>query len=231
MDSDKIDTLLIGFKKEMSDYIEENLVDIQLSITNKTSDLVALKYLKSISKQEKPALILVNYRLPNLHCEQLIKDLKSKLKKAKFIVISEEKNVAGLEKALAAGADDFIEKPLNLRELRARIKARLQMDQSDPDTIEYKDLTINLKSKSLFKGNKKIKLTHKEWELLEFFVKNQGKVFSRSKLLDRVWGRDELVVERSVDVYVSRLREKLVKKGEQNEYIQTKAGFGYMMQK
>lgn len=135
---------------------------------------------------------------------------------------------------LEYGADDYMTKPFNILELKARIKAVLRRSSSAArDTvpakneITIKDLTLDLDSRRVFVGGKEAFLTAKEFDLLELLMKTPGKVYSREKLLDTVWGFDYPGDVRTVDVHVRRLREKIEKNPSAPEYIFTKWGVGY----
>ncbi len=134
---------------------------------------------------------------------------------------------------LEYGADDYMTKPFNILELKARIKAVLRRTTAAKtekapvkNQIQIRDLLIDLDSRRVFVDGKEAFLTAKEFDLLELLMKTPGKVYSREKLLDTVWGFDYPGDVRTVDVHVRRLREKIEKKPSAPEYIFTKWGFG-----
>lgn len=134
---------------------------------------------------------------------------------------------------LEYGADDYITKPFNILEVKARIKAimrRTGTKEVVPDkarVIENGDLKLDLDSRRLFILGREVNLTAREFELLELFVTNQNKVFSREKLLELVWGVDYPGDVRTVDVHVRRLREKIEANPSEPKYVHTKWGVGY----
>lgn len=134
---------------------------------------------------------------------------------------------------LEYGADDYITKPFNILEVKARIKAimrRTGTKESAPakvKTIESGDLKLDLESRRLFILGREVNLTAREFELLELFVTNPNKVFSREKLLELVWGADYPGDVRTVDVHVRRLREKIEPNPSEPKYVYTKWGVGY----
>ena len=135
---------------------------------------------------------------------------------------------------LEYGADDYMTKPFNILELKARIKAVLRRSTAAKtekapvkNEIQIRDLLIDLDSRRVFVDGKEAFLTAKEFDLLELLMKTPGKVYSREKLLDTVWGFDYPGDVRTVDVHVRRLREKIEKKPSAPEYIFTKWGVGY----
>lgn len=134
---------------------------------------------------------------------------------------------------LEYGADDYITKPFNILEVKARIKAimrRTGAKKAAPvkeQVIENGDLKLDLDSRRLFILGREVNLTAREFELLELFVMNQNKVFSREKLLQLVWGADYPGDVRTVDVHVRRLREKIETNPSEPKYVHTKWGVGY----
>jgi DNA-binding response OmpR family regulator len=134
---------------------------------------------------------------------------------------------------LEYGADDYITKPFNILEVKARIKAIMRRTTAQPkkevrtSIIEKGDLKLDTDSRRLFIQGKEVNLTAKEFDLMELLVKNENKVYSRETLLTTVWGADFPGDERTVDVHVRRLREKVEKNPSEPKYIHTKWGVGY----
>ena len=131
------------------------------------------------------------------------------------------------------GADDYITKPFNILEVKARIKAIMRRTTGVTkkevvgNVIEKGDLKLDCDSRRLFILGKEINLTGREFELLELLVKNENKVYSREKLLEIVWGKDYPGDVRTVDVHVRRLREKVESNPSEPKYVHTKWGVGY----
>ncbi|ONI43844.1 DNA-binding response regulator [Candidatus Epulonipiscioides gigas] len=132
---------------------------------------------------------------------------------------------------LEYGADDYVTKPFNVLELKARIKAVLrrsiQEKETEKKTIEIGELRLECNSKRVFLNNDEINLTSKEFDMLELFATHRGKVYNRAQLLDAIWGKAYPGDVRTVDVHVRRLREKVEPNPAQPEYIFTKWGVGY----
>ena len=133
---------------------------------------------------------------------------------------------------LEYGADDYVTKPFNILELKARIKAILRRSHNTEKTplkkkLEVGDLKIELTSRRVFIKNIEISLTAKEFDMLELFINHPGRVYSRDELLDTIWGKEYPGDVRTVDVHVRRLREKVEPNPGQPEYIYTKWGVGY----
>ena len=133
---------------------------------------------------------------------------------------------------LEYGADDYMTKPFNILEVKSRIKSifrrtAMMQKESTQSILTVRDMRINLNNRSVTIGQKEINLTAKEFDLLQLFVSNRGKVFSRENLLETIWKYDYLGDLRTVDVHIRRLREKIEKNPAQPEFIFTKWGVGY----
>ncbi len=127
------------------------------------------------------------------------------------------------------GADDYISKPFSIREVLVRVRAVLrrtadQTDETVPNTINYQGLELNLDRKSVSIDGENIPFTKTEFEILHLLLNEKGKVFSRQELIDRIWPKDVFVLDRTVDVNITRLRKKI---GRFSKCIVTRLGFGY----
>lgn len=126
------------------------------------------------------------------------------------------------------GADDYISKPFSLREVIARVKAVIRRTSSvqsnEPEQLNYKGLTVDMLKKKVMIDNEEIALTKKEFEILLLLLQNQGRVFSREDILAKVWQDEVYVLDRTIDVNITRLRKKI---GNYGKYIVTRLGYGY----
>ncbi len=132
---------------------------------------------------------------------------------------------------LEYGADDYITKPFNILEVKARIKAIMRRmspkAKEKSKIIESGDMRLDCEGRRVYAGNREINLTAKEFELLELLILNPNKVYSRENLLKTVWGADYPGDVRTVDVHIRRLREKIEEKPSEPKYVHTKWGVGY----
>ena len=127
------------------------------------------------------------------------------------------------------GADDYISKPFSLREVLVRIRAVLRRTQTEeggeePQTLKYQGIVMNLDRKTVSIDDEEVPFTKTEFELLKLLLEEKGRVFSRQELIERVWPKDVLVLDRTVDVNITRLRKKI---GRFAKCIVTRLGFGY----
>lgn len=136
---------------------------------------------------------------------------------------------------LEYGADDYITKPFNILEVKARIKAIMRRSTKQNAEVQAKvvvfgDLKIDCESRRVYVGSKEVNLTAKEFDLLELLIFNPNKVYSRENLLNTVWGYDYPGDVRTVDVHIRRLREKIEDNPSEPKYVHTKWGVGYFFQ-
>ncbi|MGI6315379.1 MAG: response regulator transcription factor [Christensenellales bacterium] len=175
-------------------------------------------------------LVLLDVMLPKLDGMQVCQQIRqnSDVPVIMLTAKGEDMNkILGLE----YGADDYMTKPFNILEVKARIKTIMRRTRADraaeSQVLTCRDISMNLDRRTVNIGSRPINLTAKEFDLLKLFMSNKGKVFSREKLLETVWKYDYLGDLRTVDVHIRRLREKVESNPGQPEYIFTKWGVGY----
>ena len=184
----------------------------------------------SFFKLYEPDLILLDIMLPKKDGWQVCREIREQSSKP-IIMVTAKSEVFDKVLGLELGADDFIVKPFNVKELSARVKAVLrrynsQTSQNSDDVIKFENIEISLQKYELKLGGKSVDVPPKELELLYFLASNADHVFTRDQLLDKVWGFDYLGDSRTVDVHVKRLREKL--EGVSEKWtLQTVWGVGY----
>ena len=177
-----------------------------------------------------PDLVLLDWMLPDVSGLELARALKRDVQTRDIPIImltartDEDDKVRGLD----SGADDYITKPFSSRELIARINAVLRRahPEGDEERLEAGRLVLNVTSHRVTAGGEEVSLGPTEFRLLRFLMARPERVFSRSQLLDRVWGGNVYVEERTVDVHIRRLRKALEPSGTDG-YVQTVRGAGY----
>lgn len=170
--------------------------------------------------KERYDLLIADWMMPKMNGLQLCKEVRSYALPVKIMMLTakseNEDEIAGL----TCGADDYIKKPFEPKILLLRIRRMFQLD----DVITCGRLALNTKNQTVLAQNIELRLTQKEFLLLQLFMKNKGIVLSRELLLDRIWGNDYEGDERTLDTHIRRLRSKIGK-----EYITTFIGMGYRM--
>ncbi len=177
---------------------------------------------------EAPDLIVLDIMMPQLNGYEVMEELRKRNSKTPVIVLSargmERDKVMGLD----LGADDYLVKPFGLQELLARIRSVLRRKERDePQTLRFDDTVIDLRSKTVQRAGKDIELTAQEFKLLAHFVGNPGRTFSRDELLSAAWGYGYEGTARTVDNFVSQLRQKFEKSPDQPKHFSTVRGLGY----
>ena len=182
-----------------------------------------------------PDLILLDVMLPYIDGFQVCKTLRAEGNEVPIIMITAREEETDKVMGLELGADDYITKPFSVRELLARVKTNIRrassgqssVSDASGEVLRFGDLAIDLSRRSVFRGNRELDLTQREYELIKFLAERPGKVVSRQELMSEVWQYDYYGDLRAVDVAVRRLREKLEKNPAEPEYVITKRGVGY----
>lgn len=183
--------------------------------------------------EKHPDIVLMDWMMPGISGIELTQRLRKDPKTSEIPIImltariTEDDRVTGLE----AGADDYLIKPFSPRELMARIRAVLRRcsPADEEGILTAGELRMDTLSRRAFKGDEEIRLGPTDFRLLEFFMSHPGRAYSRSHLLDRVWGTGVYLEERTVDVHIRRLRKVLETVGTDG-YLQTVRGLGYRFQ-
>jgi len=184
------------------------------------------------------SLILLDVMMGEISGFQMVRWLKNNPSTAQIpvIFITALEGEDNLVKGLNMGADDYIAKPLSMKEVKARVRAvlrRLSQPQQAvaipaDQTIVYEGITLDMNAKSVTCDGQKLVLTKLEFELLSFFLQHPNKVFAREDLLKNCWPQDVTVLDRTVDVNITRLRKKI---GQYGKQIKTRVGYGYCFEK
>ena len=176
---------------------------------------------------------LLDIMMPGIDGMQVCKKIREKSNTIGIIMLSAKSQEMDKISCLMSGADDYITKPFNILEVKARIKAIMrrtaasQPRKEESKMIEAGDLKLDGESRRLFILGREVNLTAKEFDLLELLVNNPNKVYGRENLLNLVWGYEYPGDVRTVDVHVRRLREKIESNPSEPKYVHTKWGVGY----
>lgn len=186
------------------------------------------------AKENTYDVILLDLMLPVMNGMDVCRQIRE-LSDVPIIMLTAKGEDMDKILGLEYGADDYITKPFNILEVKARIKAILRRTRAAKKNVEENvivngDVRLDKDNRRVQICGREINLTGKEFELLEFLVANPGKVYGRAKLLQLIWGKDYPGDERTVDVHVRRLREKIEPNPSEPRYVQTKWGVGYYYQ-
>ena len=221
--------LVVDDEKDIVDILKYNLErENEFEVITASNGKEALDAAQSL-----PDLILLDIMMPELNGFEVCKRLKNDKLTSGIPVIfltakeNEIDEILGLE----IGADDYINKPISPRKVLARIKSvirrfgkEIEKGQKLEENVRFRNLEIDSSSHSVKINEKEIFFPKKEFQLLHFLISNRGRVYSREILLNQLWGENIYVVDRTVDVHVAKVREKL---GEYSDYIETIKGLGY----
>ncbi|MDZ4711225.1 MAG: response regulator transcription factor [bacterium] len=183
-----------------------------------------------LALQKTADLILLDINLPGMSGLEICKNLRMKNISTPIIMLTARSEEADKVLGLELGADDYVTKPFGVKELIARIKAVMRRKHSieeDFSTYSFSDVKIDFKKMETTKGETKIKLSLKEYELLKYFIKNTGDVISRNTLLDEIWGYEVFPTTRTVDNYILMLRKKIETNPSTPKHLLTMHSSGY----
>ncbi|MCF0038490.1 MULTISPECIES: response regulator transcription factor [Dyadobacter] len=217
--------LVVDDDSDIVELLEYNLIKEGYSVVTASNGKKAIE----IAKTFIPDLILLDIMMPQLDGIETGRILRSnpEIKNTYILFLTARSEEYSEVAAFDVGADDYITKPIKPRALMSRINALFRREAQKAesgDQIDILDLTINRKNYTVTQGSEKsIVLPKKEFELLFFLAQTPNKVFNRDELLQKIWGADIYVLERTVDVHIRKLREKLG-----DRYIKTLKGVGYM---
>jgi two-component system alkaline phosphatase synthesis response regulator PhoP len=215
--------LVVDDEKDLLDLIEYNLKKEGFAVLKAENGEEGIK----IAKEHKPDLVLMDIMMPKMDGMEAVETMRADedLKSIPIIFLTarsdEKTEVEGLDK----GGDDYITKPISTTKLISRIKAvmrRFDETTEDVNRLDVHDLSIDKDRYIVTRGDEEFQLPRKEFELLYYLASRKGKVRDRQTLLNKVWGDNIYVVDRTVDVHVRKIREKLG-----DHYIETVKGVGY----
>jgi DNA-binding response OmpR family regulator len=179
-----------------------------------------------------PSLVLLEVALPDASGFDICRELRKTDAAVPVIMMSSRSDEIDVVVALEIGADDYVTKPLRIRELVARMAAhlrrtRLESVEATRTRLEFRDLLIDVNERRIYKSGKEVELTHTEFDLLNFLASNAGKVLSREKILNSIWGYEYPIETRVIDVHIRNLRRKIETQPSRPYYILAVPGIGY----
>lgn len=213
---------------------EEDILELIEYSLNKegfeTIGFLNTKNVKELLEEEKVDIIIMDRNLPGVEGSEFVATLRKDGVATPVIYLSAKNSDENIEEGFNSGGDDYITKPFNMKELIMRIKAVLKRTKpiSALKEITYKDITLQLESRVVLVDDKKIDLTKLEFDLLLTLIQNQNVVLDRDYLLEHVWGNDEIYQDRTVNVAINRLKEK-IDPSKDKEYIKSVRGVGYTL--
>jgi two-component system alkaline phosphatase synthesis response regulator PhoP len=217
--------LLADDEPDIIELLQYNLKKAGYEIFTASNGLAAIE----IAKKELPDIIILDIMMPLMDgvvtCQNLraLPELKDKI----IILLSargeEYSEIAGLEN----GADDYIKKPVKIAVLKARIKALVNRINrtSESDEVTIGDLRVSFSERVVYKNKEAVHLPKKEFKLLTLMLSRPNKLFTRKEIFNHVWGSDQIIGARTIDVHIRKLREKIG-----DEYIKTIRGIGYKIE-
>ena len=216
--------LLVEDESSISDFIKGELEYEGYKVCVKDDGRLGLEE----ALKNEYDLVILDVMLPSMNGFEICRRLK-KEKNTTVIILSAKDSVMDKVNGLQIGADDYIPKPFAIEELLARIEVVFRRENNlNNSIVRFKDITININSRTVKKNNNEINLTNKEYELLMVLIDNKNKVVTREELLEKIWGYNYDPETNVIDVYIRYLRTKLSNENKE-EYIQTVRSIGYIM--
>jgi len=173
-------------------------------------------------------IILLDWMIPGISGIEVCRQLRKENKSVPIIFLTAKDTVQDIIFGLEAGANDYIKKPFDFSELLTRVRVQLRTKEGELTKLKLMDIEMDLDTHQVLKGKENIQLSQKEFSLLEFLIRNKGKVCTRTKIIEHVWDLHFDSDTSVIDVYINFLRKKLDGTGGKN-YIQTIRGVGYIV--
>lgn len=225
--------LVVDDEKEIRDLVEIYLVNEGYKVLKASDGLNALQILKD----NEVDLVILDIMMPKMDGIEVCMKIR-KTKNMPIIMLSAKSQDLDKILGLNTGADDYVVKPFNPLELVARVKSQLRRynrlnvpKKNCQEIIEVDDLTINTKNHQVKVGNKDVKLTPREFEILQLLSSNRGEVFSIEKIYESVWKEDFFESDNTVMVHIRKIREKIEENPRKPRFIKTVWGVGYKIEK
>ncbi|MDD5201628.1 MAG: response regulator transcription factor [Sulfurimonas sp.] len=220
--------LIVEDNSDILELLEYNLIAAGYD----TIGFLNTKNVRQVLSEEKIDFIIMDRTLPDIEGTLFIEMLRSKNINTPVIFLSAKNSLNDIKEGFLKGADDYITKPFDIEELLLRIKAVLKRYNHDTkevlDLLEYKDMRLDLNLHAVNIGDRSVDLTKLETSLLEVMIQHKGKVLDRDFLLKKIWKDPENIHEKTVNVAIKRLKEK-IDPSRAKEYIRTIRGVGYLL--
>jgi len=217
--------LIVEDEVKLAQFIELELQYEGYEVTTATDGFDGL----SQARESTPDLLILDWMLPGISGLEICRRLRQTGSTVPVILLTAKDDISDRVEGLDAGADDYVVKPFSIEELFARIRAHLRRNQEEEtDVLQFGDLKLNTSTREVYRGDRAIELTAKEFELLRYLLNHPRQVLTRDQILERVWGYDFMGDSNIIEVYIRYLRLKLEDQGEPR-LIQTVRGVGYVL--
>ncbi|WP_016952479.1 response regulator transcription factor [Anabaena sp. PCC 7108] len=217
--------LLVEDEIKLARFVELELSSEGYKVTVANDGMTGL----TLARESSPDLAILDWMLPGLSGVEICRRLRATGNSIPVILLTAKDEVSDRVAGLDAGADDYVIKPFSIEELLARIRAHLRRTQeTDEDILQFEDLSLNRRTRQIYRGKRGIELTAKEFDLLEYLLSHPRQVFTRDQILEKVWGYDFMGDSNIIEVYIRYLRLKLEEKNEKR-LIHTVRGVGYAL--
>lgn len=235
---------IIDDEKDILELLRYNFERERVQVHTFTSGFKGLEFIQN----NRPSAVICDWMLEDIDGIEICRQLKSdkNYSNIPFIMLTARDSEIDAVTALELGADDFIPKPVRVRELISRVKKSVKKAKNEPKAVQtnvapvlksednspshelkvFKNLTIDAEKYKAYIDDETLNLTHSEFKLLYLFVNKPGKVYSRNQIIEKLNGIDYIVTERSIDVQIVGLRKKL---GKYSDYLETVRGIGYRL--
>ncbi|MEH1837714.1 MAG: response regulator transcription factor [Nostoc sp.] len=217
--------LLVEDEVKLARFVELELSSEGYNISVAHDGIAGLTLVRELS----PDLVILDWMLPGLSGLEICRRLRATGISIPVILLTAKDEVNDRVAGLDAGADDYVVKPFSIEELLARIRAHLRRTQeTDQDIFQFEDLSLNHRTRQVYRGKRPIELTAKEFDLLEYILSHPRQVFTKDQILQKVWGYDFMGNSNIIEVYIRYLRLKLEENNEKR-LIHTVRGVGYVL--
>ncbi|MDR9403790.1 MAG: response regulator transcription factor [Halothece sp. Uz-M2-17] len=217
--------LIVEDETKLAQFIELELKSEGYQVKIVTNGFDGLTQARELT----PDLLILDWMLPGISGLEICQRLRQTGSTVPIIILTAKDETSDRVAGLDAGADDYVVKPFSVEELLARIRVHLRRTQDEKtDTLQFGDLELNSSTWEVYRGDRAIELTAKEFELLRYLLNHPRQVLTRDQILDRIWGYDFIGDSNIIEVYIRYLRLKLEAEGE-SRLIQTVRGVGYVL--